>query len=113
MLADAFFSGINLTNIFFVGWTLYEFSFIVDLIITTHFGSEAFPKNPGPALVVVVGLKNVISFGASYGIVPMVNAYSYLDAFMILFGIYAGIFLLGIPVYFLNPRWRARMTKRQ
>ncbi|KAF1347498.1 major facilitator superfamily domain-containing protein [Delphinella strobiligena] len=96
-----------------MGWTLYEFSFIVDLIITTHFGSEAFPKNPGPALVVVVGLKNVISFGASYGIVPMVNAYSYLDAFMILFGIYAGIFLLGIPVYFLNPRWRARMTKRQ
>ncbi|KAH0271669.1 MFS general substrate transporter, partial [Aureobasidium melanogenum] len=94
-----------------MGWTLYEFAFIVVLITTTHFGSEAFPKNPGPALVVVIGSKNIISFGASFGIVPMVHAYNYLTAFMILFGIYSGIFLLGIPVYFFNPKWRAYMAK--
>lgn len=94
-----------------IGWTLYEFAFIVVLITTTHFGSEAFPKNPGPALVVVIGVKNIISFGASFGIVPMVHAFDYLTAFMILFGIYVGIFLMGIPVYFFNHKWRAYMSK--
>ncbi|KAG9668430.1 MFS general substrate transporter, partial [Aureobasidium melanogenum] len=96
-----------------MGWTLYEFGFIIVLITTTHFGSEAFPKNPGPALVVVIGSKNIISFGASFGIVPMVHAYNYLTAFMILFGIYVGIFLLGIPVYFFNPKWRAYMAREK
>jgi MFS family permease len=96
-----------------MGWTLYEFAFIVVLITTTHFGSEAFPKNPGPALVVVIGVKNIISFGASFGIVPMVHAFNYLTAFMILFGIYVGIFLLGIPVYFFNPKWRAYMAREK
>jgi len=66
-----------------IGWTLYEWAFIVVLIVSTHFGSEAFPSNPGPALVVVIGLKNIISFGCSFGIVPMVNEYSYLKAYMI------------------------------
>ncbi|THX22408.1 MFS general substrate transporter [Aureobasidium pullulans] len=96
-----------------MGWTLYEFAFIVVLITTTHFGSEAFPKNPGPALVVVIGVKNIVSFGASFGIVPMVHAFNYLTAFMILFGIYVGIFLLGIPVYFFNPKWRAYMAREK
>lgn len=66
-----------------MGWTLYEFGFIVLLITTTHFAAEAFPSNPGPALVTVVGLKNVVSFGASYGIVPMVSKFNYLTAYMI------------------------------
>lgn len=96
-----------------MGWTLFEFSFIVVLIITTHFGSEAFPKNPGPALVMVIGMKNIISFGASFGIIPLVHTFNYLTAFMILFGVYAGIFLLGIPVYFFNPRWRAYMAREK
>jgi hypothetical protein len=50
---------------------------------TTHFASEALPNNPGPALAIVIGAKNVVSFGASYGIVPMVHEYNYIVAFMI------------------------------
>lgn len=50
---------------------------------TTHFASEAMPENPGPALVMVIGAKNVVSFGASKGIVPMVQKYDYLTAYMI------------------------------
>lgn len=47
-----------------IGWTLEQFGFIVMLITTTHFAAEAYPQNPGPALVMVVGLKNVVSFGS-------------------------------------------------
>lgn len=55
------------------GWTLFEFGFIVALITTTHFASEAYPSNPGPALVTVVGLKNVVSFGETEILDPSWN----------------------------------------
>ncbi|KAH7385239.1 major facilitator superfamily domain-containing protein [Phaeosphaeria sp. MPI-PUGE-AT-0046c] len=95
-----------------MGWTIFEFGFIVVLVTTTHFASEAIPENPGPALAVVIGAKNVVSFGASKGIVPMVHSYNYMVAFMILFGTFAGIFLLGIPLYLLNPMWRKAVAKK-
>lgn len=73
-------------------------------------------------MVVVVGGKNIISFGAGYGLIPMVAIYGYIKAFSIvsrmpaksaqskhtnesqLIGIYVGIFALGIPVYFIESR---------
>ncbi|KAH9901750.1 major facilitator superfamily domain-containing protein [Xylariomycetidae sp. FL2044] len=85
-----------------VAWAIFEFSFTAVLITTTTFASEVFPENPGAAMVPVVGGKNIISFGASYGLIPMLQIYTYLKAFMILFGIFTAIFALGIPVYFLN-----------
>ncbi|KAK6423260.1 hypothetical protein LTR95_016563 [Oleoguttula sp. CCFEE 5521] len=97
-----------------MGWTLFQFGFIVCLITTTHFAAEAYPHKPGPALVTVVGLKNIVSFGASFGLVPMVHRFgNYLTPYMILFGIFCGIYLLGIPVYFLNPKWRAAIARRE
>ncbi|OOG00249.1 hypothetical protein ASPCADRAFT_401292 [Aspergillus carbonarius ITEM 5010] len=87
----------------FMGWTLYQVSFVSTLIRTTSFATEAWEKNPGPALVTVVGTKNLIGFGVSYGLNPMVAKYSYPAAMGILAGVVGGILLLGIPVYFLNP----------
>ncbi|PVH79736.1 MFS general substrate transporter [Cadophora sp. DSE1049] len=92
-----------------VGWAIYQFSFVCILITTTAFAAEVIPGSPGAAMVIVVGGKNVISFGASYGLTPMLQIYSYLTAFMILLGIYLGIFALGIPVYFLNNKWKKRV----
>ncbi|KAK5744816.1 hypothetical protein LTR17_001893 [Elasticomyces elasticus] len=94
-----------------MGWTLLEFGFLVAIITTTHFASEAYPSNPGSALVMVIGVKNVVSFGAAYGLTPMVTKFGYLDAFMILFAIFAFIFLMGVPVYYINPRWRAYISR--
>jgi hypothetical protein len=37
----------------------------VCIITSTHFAAEAYPSNPGPALVLVVGVKNIVSFGQS------------------------------------------------
>jgi hypothetical protein len=45
------------------GWTLQQFGFVVCIITTTHFAAEAYPSNPGPAIVLVVGAKNIVSFG--------------------------------------------------
>jgi hypothetical protein len=76
--------------------------------------------------------------GASFGIVPMVNTWNYFTAYMVvsstehpppssprekkkrtdlrrkpqLFGLFVGIFLLGIPIYFLNPKVREFETKQ-
>lgn len=66
-----------------LAWAIYEFSFVNVLITTTTFAAEVFPENPGAAMVPVVGGKNIIAFGAAYGLIPMLHIYSYLKAFMI------------------------------
>lgn len=40
----------------------------------------------------------------------MVDFAGYLWAMGILTIIFAGCVLLGVPVYFLNPRWRAQVS---
>ncbi|KAF2020390.1 MFS general substrate transporter [Aaosphaeria arxii CBS 175.79] len=92
----------------YLGWTFFQYTFTAVVIVSTTFASEATVQNPGPALVVVVGTKNIVSFGVAYGLTPMIHDHGYKWAFGVLAGIFAGIFLLGIPVYYLNPKWRAR-----
>ncbi|RHZ64277.1 uncharacterized protein CDV56_105704 [Aspergillus thermomutatus] len=97
----------------FMGWTLFQVAFVSVLILSTSFAAEAWEKNPGPALVAVVGTKNIIAFSISYGLIPMVQEYSYAAAMGILAGVTGGIFLLGVPVYLLNPAWRRYMKRRE
>ncbi|GKZ56644.1 hypothetical protein AnigIFM49718_001911 [Aspergillus niger] len=97
----------------FMGWTLYQVAFVSTLIRTTSFATEAWEKNPGPALVTVVGTKNIIGFGVSYGLNPMVAKYSYPAAMGILAGVVGGILLLGVPVYFFNPMWRRYISQQR
>jgi MFS family permease len=72
----------------YIGWTLNQISFTCVLIVSATFASEASPKHPGPALVVIVGTKNVISFGVTYGLTPMVEKHGYRWAFGVLSGIF-------------------------
>ncbi|EUC31254.1 hypothetical protein COCCADRAFT_27983 [Bipolaris zeicola 26-R-13] len=95
----------------YMAWTLFQYTFTAVLIVSTTFASEAGAQHPGPALVVVVGTKNIVSFGLTYGLTPMVAKHGYKWAFGVLAGIFSAIFLLGIPVYYLNPMWRARSKK--
>ncbi|KAF2218188.1 major facilitator superfamily domain-containing protein [Elsinoe ampelina] len=95
-----------------MGWTFYQIANTVILINTTQFAAEAYPKNPGPALTIVIGVKNIVSFGASYGIIPMVVQWNYLRAYMTLLAFYCFIFALGIPVYYYNPRWRGYIARK-
>ncbi|CAI4219805.1 unnamed protein product [Parascedosporium putredinis] len=96
-----------------LGWAFFQTAWISVLIVTTTFASEASPKHPGPALVMVVGTKNIVSFGVAYAMTPMVEKGGYSWTFGVLTGVYGAIFLLGIPVYFLNPKWRQYMAKRE
>lgn len=56
----------------------------------------------------VVGGKNIISFGTTYGLTPMVSEHGYPWTMGILAGIVGVIFLLGVPVYYLNRVWRRK-----
>ncbi|KAF5976553.1 HOL1 [Fusarium coicis] len=97
----------------YLGWTIFQYSFTAVIIISTTFASEAAPKHPGPALVTVVGTKNIISFGVTYGLTPMIEEHGYKWAFGVLAGLFGGIFLLGIPVCIWNPKWRAYVAERE
>lgn len=77
------------------------------------FAAEVWPKNPGPALVAVLGSKNIFAFGISYALTAMVEEHGYTWAFGILAACFAGVFLLGIPTYFLNPMWRRWNSERE
>ncbi|KAL4768216.1 major facilitator superfamily domain-containing protein [Aspergillus nidulans var. acristatus] len=97
----------------YMGWTLFQITFVSVLILATSFAAEAWEKNPGPAIVAVVGVKNIVAFALSYGINPMTEMYDYPVAMGILAAIVGGVFLLGVPVYFLNPRWRRWMDMKE
>ncbi|KAL3445032.1 major facilitator superfamily domain-containing protein [Aspergillus insuetus] len=97
----------------YMGWTIFQITFVSVLILSTSFAAEAWEKNPGPAIVAVVGVKNIVAFGLSYGINPMVQMFDYPVAMGILAAICGGVFLLGVPVYFLNPRWRRWMEMKE
>ncbi|KAL4804544.1 MFS general substrate transporter [Aspergillus unguis] len=96
----------------YMAWTIFEVGFVAVLIISTSFAAEAWDEHAGPALVIVVGTKNIISFGISYALIPMVNNYSYAVGMGMLTAVSGFIFLLGIPVYYLNPKWRHYMEQR-
>ncbi|KAI1873993.1 uncharacterized protein JN550_002572 [Neoarthrinium moseri] len=97
-----------------LGWTFFQTTFVCVLIVSTTFAAEAYPKHPGPALVVVVGTKNVVSFGATFGFTPLMASLGSMNgAFNVLAGIFGAIFVLGLPVYVFNPRWREKISQME
>jgi len=60
---------------------MITFAFVSSLITTTNFAVECCPQAAGAALVVAVGLKNVVAFGLSYGLVPLVNMHGGIYAY--------------------------------
>jgi hypothetical protein len=69
--------------------------------------------NAGAALVMVVGGKNLISFGVATAIVPLSNEGEYLLLMKILTGVFAGWMALGVPLYFLMPRYRQYLADKR
>lgn len=63
-------------------------------------------QHAGAAIVMVVGGKNIISFGMSTAIVPLVNTGRYAYSQGILSGATTGWLLLAIPLYFVMPKFR-------
>lgn len=56
----------------YMAWTLFQYIFTTILTVSTTFASEAGAEHPGPALVIVVRTQNIVSFGVTYGITPIV-----------------------------------------
>lgn len=86
---------------------------ISSLLIGHRSAVEAMTHAAGPALVMVVGGKNIISFGVATALVPMSNSGRYKDLMVILASIFAGWMALAVPLYYLMPRYRQwRADKR-
>ena len=64
-------------------------------------------------MVMVVGTKNIFSFGLAYGLNPMVEKHGYPWAFGVLAAIFGAVALLGIPVCIFNPKWRKYASERE
>lgn len=95
-----------------IAYAGFQISFISLLITTSAFAVEASPRHPGAALVMVVGTKNIVSFGTSHGLSSTIGVRPLTWSFGVIAGIYGAIAVLGVPVYFLNPRWRAYVGRK-
>ncbi|KAH8901076.1 MFS general substrate transporter [Thozetella sp. PMI_491] len=97
-----------------MAYSIYEYSFVCVLIITSTFAAESSPKHPGPALVMSIGTKNIVSFGVTKAF-PELMAWGqgYAKTFGLMAGLFLAISILGIPVYLLNPKWREWESKRE
>ncbi|KAF3012258.1 hypothetical protein E8E14_011466 [Neopestalotiopsis sp. 37M] len=95
----------------YMGWTFFQFSFITVSATLSTFATEAWPRHPGLALVMVVGVKNLVGFAVANSIQLMINLHGYLWGYGMLTAIFGTLFLLGIPVYHLNPKWRKFISK--
>lgn len=63
-----------------------------------------------PLLVIVCALRNVVGFAMNFKIVDFIAAGGYDGAFGIFAGIFAGVAMIGVPVYVwgkLLRRWSA------
>lgn len=67
----------------------------------------------GPALVLVVGGKNIISFGVATALVPMSTAGRYKDLMVILASVFAGWMSLGVPLYYFMPQYRQHRADKR
>lgn len=95
-----------------IAYAMFQTSWITLLITTSAFAVEASPRNPGAALVMVVGTKNIISFGTSHGLSSTIGVRPLAWSFGVIAGIYGAIAVLIVPVYLFNPKWRAYFSKK-
>ena len=64
-----------------------------------------YPAAP-EAILLIVGLKNVVGFGFSYSVIPWITASGYAHTFGALAGIQCAIVLLGLPLWWFGKRIR-------
>lgn len=62
------------------------------------------------ALLVICGLKNIFSFGFSYGVVGWIQDSGYQGAFGEMVAIQTGVMLLAIPLWFWGKKLRHRSS---
>jgi hypothetical protein len=95
-----------------IAYAMFQTSWISLLITTSAFAVEASPRYPGAALVMVVGTKNIVSFGTSHGLSSTIGLRPFAWSFGVIAGIYGAIAVLGVPVYLLNPWWRSYVGRK-
>ena len=73
---------------------------------------ESMTHHAGAALVMVVGGKNIVSFGLATAITNLANTGRNAYANGILAGCAGGWLLLAVPLYFYMPRYRKWKAER-
>ncbi|OQV05670.1 hypothetical protein CLAIMM_10367 [Cladophialophora immunda] len=87
-------------------FALYFFCFIAISAISSVWVAELVPKRAGPAIVLICGGRNAASFGISHAFPSWIQALGLQNAHISLGGIFIGIAIFGIPLYFVDRRIR-------
>ncbi|KAL3419174.1 major facilitator superfamily transporter [Phlyctema vagabunda] len=84
----------------------YYFAFIGANTAGITYLLDAYPTRNASCLVVFCAMRGVISFGLSYGTVPLYSKYGYNGAFGLFGGLTAAFGLLGVIIYLTSNQIR-------
>lgn len=90
----------------YVAYGLNSFSFASLATAITLWVTEAFPRWAAPALVVVMGLSYIASFGLSFAVMPWINSQGYGRANIQLALMLLIVGCIGVPVSFWGKKLR-------
>ncbi|KAF1808142.1 MFS general substrate transporter [Eremomyces bilateralis CBS 781.70] len=88
---------------FFVSNAILGFGFISINSVASVYAIECYPNMAGSLLVVVSALRNIISFGISFGVYGFIDLQGFIGTFGILGGVSGAIGLGIIPVWSMCP----------
>lgn len=87
-------------------FALFYFGFCAISAVTGIWLSELLPHTSGPAIVLVCGGRNAISFGYSSSFTSWITEMGFRDTHILFAGILLALGLLSIPLYFVNGHSR-------
>ncbi|KAM0226975.1 hypothetical protein ACHAPO_011923 [Fusarium lateritium] len=92
-------------------FALYYFSFCSLSAITGVWLGELLPHMSGPAIVLVCGGRNAVSFGYSNSFGSWITFLGFGQTYILFGGILCALGFLSIPLYFVNGRIRMAMSR--
>ncbi|KAG8358613.1 hypothetical protein FVEN_g3834 [Fusarium venenatum] len=92
-------------------FALYYFGFCSLSAITGVWLGELLPHMSGPAIVLVCGGRNAVSFGYSNSFGSWITFLGFAQTYILFGGILCALGFLSIPIYFVNGRIRMAMSR--
>ncbi|KAM5353720.1 hypothetical protein ACJ41O_000370 [Fusarium nematophilum] len=92
-------------------FALFYFGFCAISAVTGVWLGELLPHMSGPAIVLVCGGRNAVSFGYSHSFNSWIASMGIRDTYVLFGGVLFALGSLSVPLYFVNGRIRKAMSR--
>jgi len=93
-----------------IGYTMQSSALVMVPSVVLSYTVDAYPLQGGEALVFINAIKNTVAFGLIYATPSWFMGQGVNKMFLEFAGIQWGVYALGLPLYFISPCLRAKMS---